>query len=213
MRSGSKAQLCRMVRTHFNSLRQRQRQSRDLTTITDDVKFVIRFVGDSVPRPVPVLLEMGMIIVRDYIAFNLAQLSTHLAIVRKSSILLSLHRDGWKDVEGDTAKLIAPLVGENEVKNWSVLEYPVESEIGRLVMTNKAVMATEAELKEDGKQEGAEVPDDIDFPLVAIEYERELVTGVCEITMELGQGPAVKKFVNGDIVKCEEMSFRVPDAK
>ena len=202
-----------MVRTHFSSLRQRQKQNRDLTTITDDVKFVIRFVGDSVPRPVPVLLEMGMIVLRDYIAFNLVQLCTHLAITPKSSILMSLHRDGWKDVEGGVEKLIAPLVGENEVKNWSVLEYPVESEIGRLVMTNQAVMATETELKEDGKQDGAEVPDDIEFPLVAIEYERELVTGVCEITMELGKSPVAKKFVKGEIVKCEEMSFRVPDAK
>lgn len=206
MKSGVQDQLCRILRTHFNSLRQRQKQNRDLTTITEDVKFAIKFVGDSVPRPVPVLRSMGMILLRNHIAFNLNMLVTQLAITRKNGILATFHRDGWKNANDEIIQQIIPLVGENDLKNWCVLEYPVESEISRELMANTSLLATETSISEDIKAADTDDHGDVSFPLVSIRYER--VFSECSVV----DFAPLERAVKMEIVKTENLSLRIPEA-
>ena len=208
--SQSQEQICKMLRSHFNSLRQRQKQNRDVSSkITDDVKFVLKFVSDSVRYPAPILRAMGMILFKDCIAFNLNVLFIQLAITRRNSILPSLHREGWKDVDKKVGQQLEELVGANEMKNWYVLEYPLDTEIHRDILENPGLMATGESLAEDkeGEQEDS---GEVSFPLVSIQYERVFEDFLVADFEPLEVATKKRKM---EIVKCEYMEFRVPESK
>jgi hypothetical protein len=173
MRNGSitvgDEQISKMVRNHFSYLRQRQRQGVDLSTTTEDLRFILKFISDSVSHPVAVLQTMGIINLKRYLAFNFDILQSFL-VMSRTRILSTLSREGWKDADAASQTAISPIVGANELKNWTCLVIPDDTDLARDVIENARLAATEAD---PGKIDGKTKAGPLVFPLVTLEYERD----------------------------------------
>lgn len=194
-------QICKMVRSHFSNLRQRQRQGVDLSTTTEDLRFMLKFISNSVTQPVTVLRKMGVINLRRCLAINLDILQTVLVMPRVR-ILNALYREGWKDDDPNSQLGILPIVGESEVKNWVCLIVPDDTKLIRDVIENMQLTATEANQAQRGDPKEKTVQPR--FPMVAIEYERDFHREA--IAIEPEPQPAKPKLV---MVKLEPLEFRV----
>jgi hypothetical protein len=138
---------------------------------------MFRFLGDSLVNPVIVLREMGIINLRRWIAFNFTLLQVHIAMPR-NRIISMLEREGWKKPEDETSQALIPLIGEQELKNWSVLRYPAGIALEKELMTNSRLSASVATLT--ASPQTAEIAEvrKMGYPLVSVHYERELQTFV-----------------------------------
>jgi hypothetical protein len=191
--------ICTMVRNHFGNLRQRQRQGMDLSTTTEDIRFILKFIGSSVPHPVAVLQTMGIIHFRRFLAFNFAALQANLVLSR-TRIMSALYREGWKEADASAQLAIAPIVGEADVKEWACLVVPGDTDLARELIENAPLTAADAGGADAPRCEArpARAPR---FPLVRVEYERDLVTEGFTIA------PAPRRALA--LVHFEPMAFRV----
>ena len=160
---------------YFQSLRNKQNQNRDMTALTDDILFVIRFVNESVAQPVYELKEIGIIILKSCICFNLDILSMHIFISPKQKILSSLQRDGWHQATSDAFEELKHLIGENLAKNWIIYELPLpnKSDITTYINENPRLHATELSINTQNTPIIPPHKMPSYFPLVSIQYERE----------------------------------------
>ena len=168
-------QIRQYVIRYFKTLRLKQNQNRDITAITEDILFVIRFVNESVSQPVSELNLMGIVILKAGICFNLDTLSAHICITQKQKILSSLQRDGWRQATSEAYEALKQLIGENSIKNWIIFELPLpeKSEITQYVNENPRLFATASSIS---MQNIPLIPPHqmpSYFPLVSIQYERE----------------------------------------
>jgi hypothetical protein len=201
--SSGDGQICKMLRSHFITVRQRQKQSTDsFWKATEDLCFTLKFVNDSVTHPVSVLQGMGIINLRRSIAFNFDLLQLSLVIPR-TRFVVALHREGWKEVTDDASQL-AQLVGPAETKQWALMCYPEDSKIAREIMQNPRLIATESNLSTEAHIRATEHSADVPFPLVAVQYERDLadfeVADFCPVNVK----PKLS------FVHCESFNVRTP---
>ena len=160
---------------YFKTLRLKQKQNRDITALTDDILFVIRFVNESVSQPVFELKQMGIIILKSSICFNLDILSRHIYISQKQKILSSLQRDGWRQATSEAFEELRHLIGENESKTWMIFELPLpsNSEISSYINENPRLHASELSINTQNTPIIPPHKMPSYFPLVSIQYERE----------------------------------------
>jgi hypothetical protein len=208
--SAGDGQICKMLRSHFSTLRQRQKQSTDsFWKATEDLRFTLKFVNDSVTHPVSMLQEMGIINLRRSIAFNFDLLQLSLVIPR-ARFVVALHREGWKDTNDEASqRALAQLVGPGETKQWLLMCYPEDSEIAREIMENPRLTATETNLSTEAQIKASarrvvEHSTEVPFPLVAVQYERDLadfeVADFCPVDIK-------PKF---SFIHCESFNLRGP---
>lgn len=212
----SNEKFCTILRNHFNSLRQRQKQNRDQTTLTEDIRFLLKFVNDSVPNPIPILKAMGVINFRTFIAFNFTILQSQITFP-KNRFIPSLLRDGWKDVTAENAENISLLVGVAFVKNWICFMFPTNSEIAKFLNESPRLIASEKTMNAKGLNDGIQAnyePYSVEtaaeslFPLVSIQYERVMDSfSITEFKPVLKTEEIPKP--NMSIFKAPPMSFRV----
>jgi hypothetical protein len=165
--------LCKILRGNFNSLRQRQKQGRENSTLTDDIRFTLQFINSSVNRPVAVLRVLGIIITPTFVAFHLNALQSELCLASKTRALSLLHRDGWKEADESCRRALFPLIGEPEAKNWYLMNFPDDSVAKDFLDTR--MIATEANINpttQDRQNPTTPIQSDVIFPLVSIQYER-----------------------------------------
>lgn len=62
--TSNEERIIQMIQNHFNNIRQKQKQDRDTTSITDEIRFILTFTNDSVMHPAPLLKKMGIMIIR-----------------------------------------------------------------------------------------------------------------------------------------------------
>lgn len=62
--ANNEERIIQMIQNHFSNIRQKQKQNHDLTSLTDEIRFILTFVNDSVMYPVPLLKKMGIIIIK-----------------------------------------------------------------------------------------------------------------------------------------------------
>ena len=144
-------------------------------SISNDILFVIRFVNESVAQPVYELKEIGIIILKSCICFNLDILSMHIFISPKQKILSSLQRDGWHQATSDAFEELKHLIGENLAKNWIIYELPLpnKSDITTYINENPRLHATELSINTQNTPIIPPHKMPSYFPLVSIQYERE----------------------------------------
>ena len=161
------------VMRYFYALRKKQNQNRDLTLLTEDILFVIRFVNESVSHPVSELYSMGIVILKSYICFNITVLQEILHINQKQKIISSLQVDNWNRATTDIYALLSKIIGENDAKNYFIYELPEKSDIYLYIHENPRLLATQMSI--NMKSTPLIPPHQITtyFPLVSIQYERE----------------------------------------
>ena len=62
--ANNEERIIQMIQNHFNNIRQKQKQDRDSSLLTDEIRFILTFVNDSVMYPVPLLKKMGILIIK-----------------------------------------------------------------------------------------------------------------------------------------------------
>jgi hypothetical protein len=159
-----------IIKSHFSSTRQPSQFSFDSSPITEDLRFLIRFVSDSVAHPVVVLRDMGIINLQRWIAINPTVLQPYLARQR-NRISQTLETEEWKREDEALPRLTA-LIGADEVKNWNIWRYPTGVALERELMDNRRLAATPANLTPTDAGDTAEPPK-MGYPLVSVHYERE----------------------------------------
>jgi hypothetical protein len=86
--------------------------------------------------------------------------------------LNQLKRDGWKEADDAYKQHLSSLVGDHEVKNWSILKIPEDSAKcfldGELFATGVNINGQNQEIMSSTNRPQAEQV----FPLVVVEYER-----------------------------------------
>jgi hypothetical protein len=204
--------VCKILHTHFNALRQKQKQSIELSSITDDIRFLLKFVLDSVKEPVMVLRIFGIIITRQFVAFNLNSLQTHLCFASKGRVATALRRDGWKEADDTLKQQLFPLIGENEAKNWTALRFP-EDAVAKDFMDMRLI-ATETNIRRSMRDPRPlpmaymPVPQNTGFPLVAVRYERVYKDFEVADFKPLEDALLGRKL---DMFHAEPLNLRIPD--
>ena len=162
------------VSTHFAALRSKQKQNRDISPLTDDIYFLVKFVNESVKEPIPALRSMGIIILNGAMCFNLEKLC-QLIYFSQTKIQTCFQRDCWYQGILEHCERLVQLIGEAESKKWKIYELPPpdKSEITRYILQNMRLIATETSIKDEYKPKLAAQRMDKNFPLVSIQYERE----------------------------------------
>ncbi|OHT04810.1 hypothetical protein TRFO_27675 [Tritrichomonas foetus] len=209
-------QIIRMLQKHFFNLRQRQKQDIDITSLTDDLRFTLTFVNDSVMHPVPLLKKMGILVAKygkqnkKLVGIHYQILQKHLFLPRTRTIS-SLHREGWKDADEKQRTVFIPFVGINFLKEWSILIYPEDTDLSRYIAENARLIASEELLQP--KNANKNVDDilnnagDQRFPLVAIQYEREFANFDLANYPPLNFGEKQNQKTNLGIVKGDTFEF------
>lgn len=225
--TNNEERIIQMIQNHFNNIRQKQKQNHELTLLTDEIRFILTFVNDSVMHPVPLLKKMGIIIIRQkllplpslppliqnpliqpnaqqnsnifinkpvqpilgrqekhqsskkLIAINYTLLQNQLNIQRNRAIT-SLLREGWRDYnEEQFTKLdfLTPLIGTIAVKEWSLMFYPEDTDLGKYITENPRIIASQESLYQvnDSRNNNQSEPPlqaENRFPLVSARYER-----------------------------------------
>ncbi|KAH0795650.1 hypothetical protein GPJ56_000529 [Histomonas meleagridis] len=134
-------------------------------------------------------------------------------MIPRNRTISSLHREGWKDAQEKYQNLVVPLVGENTAKDWLILVYPEDTEIAMYISQTPRLIATEANIRrsdiniqEAPKQQQNQNKESL-FPLVSIQYERELFN--TEVVDFIPLEEAVKTTKpKMEIVMCQSYDFR-----
>lgn len=164
--------VAQLIRSHFTSLRTKQKQMQNLTALTKDIIFLIRFVNDSLTNPIPVLKTLGIICLKNITAFNIEAFEGSIRL-SKGRALSQLHREGWKNAEEDAYKMLGTLVGQNATKQWSCLKNPSDSEFSVYLAENSRLIATPANINQTSvTPKSSSDSAENRFPLVTIHYER-----------------------------------------
>ena len=158
------------LKNHFNNLREKQKQNRDLTSLTEDLKFTISFVNNSTTLPVPLLKLMGIICFKEFLALNINLLQPLLTIY-KIKIIPNLLKEGWKEFNLEKNDFFISLIGINQIKNWTFLKFPNNSEILNFFEKNLKLIANEKNIFNFNSDINENHVDAL-FPLVSIQYER-----------------------------------------
>jgi hypothetical protein len=129
-------------------------------------------------------------------------------VIPRTRFVVALHREGWKDVTDDTSQL-TPLVGPTETKQWALMCYPEDSEIAREIMENPRLIATDSNLLTEAQikataRRGIEHIPDVPFPLVAVQYERDLAD------FEVADFSPVDVKPKLIFIHCESFNVRTP---
>lgn len=162
-----------IIRGHFQNLRQKQTQNRELTTMGDDIKFLVKFINDSIYFPIPVLRAVGVIILKNTIGFHQAVFPE---FIKNSRFKNKLMAEGWREIQGQQ---LDSLIGAQNAKNYSLFEIPEISELYRYTLENPRVVATQETVNMPFKENSSHTNNskisclDTPFPLVSIQYERE----------------------------------------
>ena len=174
-------QISELVRNHFFNLRESQRQNCNMTSLTDDIRFTVCFVNSSVVYPVPLLKKMGIIVIKGpkkMIAINFLQIQYHLNLPRNKT-MTSLHREGWKDADDSQRNQLGVLVGKINVKDWSLLLFPEDTNLAKYISENHRVLASEETMFVNNNKKNKvntlmnNRTEDVVFPLVTVQYERD----------------------------------------
>ena len=135
---------------------------------------------------------MGIIYLGDAIAFNFSLFQAQI-ICCKTLALAKLKKENWVDVTDQYRKKLAVLVGSNEVKNWMIFQYPTNTKLSELLKENPKLIATESSFGLDHAPNFVLIgpgmpPDDVlnepHFPLVSIQYERQMEKPTTVISVE-----------------------------
>ena len=176
-------QICKMLRTHF--LRLRKEQESDKTKerpLSEDIKFTFSLVEHNVSNPIQMLKTMGIIFLGKSIALNLSLFQTYVICCRSRTIQL-LEEEKWIESGTKYKNQLVGLIGTNEIKNWSIFEYPPGSELEKYLKDHQNLIATEHSFGLDQSPEVFLIgpglpPTDVlkepHFPLVNIQYDRIL---------------------------------------
>lgn len=200
--------ICKTLQKYFSGLRNSQNNKLDLT---DNIRFAIKFINDSVARPVPVLESIGIIVIDEKtIAFNFLLMEPCL-LVQRGLFKTFLNRNGWKDVDSEKYKqYLIKIVGENKLKYWMIFKPKSNSEVIKYLNENKRIISNEENRKQIINDKIKCNEDDIlSYPLVSLEFEREFFN-----TNMVDFQPLEEMVKNTkskmEIVKCENYSIRIP---
>ena len=105
---------------HFAALRSKQKQNRDISPLTDDIYFLVKFVNESVKEPIPELKSMGIIILNGAMCFNLDELCQIIHFSQLQKIQACFQRDCWYQGISEHCERLVKLIGEAEAKKWKV---------------------------------------------------------------------------------------------
>ena len=131
----------RSLRVYFSLHRSEVGHRAVPSEFSDEIMAVIK-AGVVTGEPKAFLRRFGILLFEKCCAFNMGVLSESISSSR-SRLLKAFRRERWNTYNGDIHGMKAALkevVGDAEVRNWSLREYPEGSVIVEYLAKNKSIV-------------------------------------------------------------------------
>ncbi|KAK8899429.1 hypothetical protein M9Y10_001745 [Tritrichomonas musculus] len=131
-----------VIRQYFGMLRAEKGHKPDASPLELELLLIVKFIVASDGNPVDLLRRIGIILVGDKIVINCGLLKDTL-ISSRSRINNTLNKLKWDIIpmgNNDKWTLLKPLLDRSDVRNWSIRQIPITTQLYTYIHENPQVL-------------------------------------------------------------------------